>query len=312
MNNITPIAPQLEHVQEAPEGTIPIPPVAPVGEAPAPAQDAPVEPESDSSPEEPKQISMPTATVARLKREAGQKANAKLLKQLGFKSVEDLNAALTAKRKGKPKAPRSRGARPAPHRPAKPVSLPEDTSTMNIEPEAALTAESPRQINRITKERDRLIDEKRRLNRARAHEEKRRKLVERERDSLSAEHKLRIAAVQAGVKDVDYAITLLRRQLEGKSEEEYELFDENAFFAKELRKSHPYLYQTHEAPADTGAETREGNRDQSAAAPTPASKINNPDAGTHQPIDPTKMTTEQYQNTLKRLGLTDPGAGMPA
>jgi hypothetical protein len=62
---------------------------------------------------------------------------------------------------------------------------------------------------------------------------------------------LRETAVVKGVRDVDYALRLLQRELEGKDEQALATFDEGKFF-ENLRASHPYLYGETVVPATTG------------------------------------------------------------
>ena len=176
--------------------------------------------------------------------------------------------------------------------------------------------ESPRTISRLTAENQRLLDERRRLNRTRAQEEKRRKAVERERDGLRAEYDLRLAAVTAGVKDVDYAVHLLRQRLKGKTKEELEKFDEGAFFSTELRKSHPYLYDAKDVPADTGANPAElAGKGGDGAPPPPKAGAGAGEAPPNQQAKPKSaqdMSDKEYKELLKKHGLSNPAAGMPA
>jgi hypothetical protein len=285
---------------------------------------APADPTSDDvdpapKPDDPKTISMPTAAVAKLKQQAAQKAEAKFLarlKALGYSSIEELEEA--KKEEGNRPARRSRDKkRPSKGRPRRPertqtTSTTEDISMSGEAANNPTPAESPRKITRLEKENARLLEEKKRLNRARAQEEKRRKHAEREREAMHAENELKLAAVRAGVQDVDYAIHLLRQNLQGKSKEELEEFDEHKYFKAELRKSHPYLYGTTEQPADTSTDTPE-DKQSAGAPPTPAGS--NPTVrndGAHAPKPVEEMTQKEYKALLKQHGLNDPAAGMPA
>lgn len=118
-------------------------------------------------------------------------------------------------------------------------------------------AEPPRQDGRSAdgraqRELARLQSENAALTR-KLHEANRRlRDLEADKDAAEAEVELVKSAVGTGItKDVDYAVSLLKRSLRGKTEDELQKFDEKAYFSG-LRKTHPYLFGETAAPANTG------------------------------------------------------------
>lgn len=133
---------------------------------------------------------------------------------------------------------------------------------------------------------------------------RRNRQLEEERDQLDARRQLELAAVQVGVKDVDYAVELLHRETRrkgGESQEEWEkrikAIDERKFF-EDLRSPRPYLFGETVVPATTGA----------TGEPAPAPR---PGEATRREVDQGKFdarkaTDEQYRARLRELGLQPP------
>lgn len=282
---------------------------------------------SDSTPEpdpqtETKMLSIPTSAMRKIKDDARSKGRSEALsevaKSLGYNSWEEMDAVL---RKSEGESGQEGQRRPTSSRSAKPKKLENkmsdednlDDETQAPPQESSQTKGHPRILKRLEQTNASLLEEKRRLSRARAHEEKRRKQVEREKAALEAEVKLRVAAAKAGVQDVDYALHLLKKEKSGMPEDESQDFDETAYFSKTLRDRHPYLYSTETQPANTGPAGQDESKD-GAGAPPPAAK--NPaeaagsgDAGT---IDARKLSPEDLSAHLAKLGLQDPSTGMPS
>lgn len=273
-------------------------------ETPKPPQEAPkVEAQASEAPaKDPKVVTIPTRAMAQIKqaeREKGKKLAIQELnaraKALGFNTWEALEAAAIQKPSTAPKSP--------------PAGLPEEAKET---PQATQGQQPPKQVQPAQKasqkpsngrdlqrELARAAEEKRRLNQQRAAEEKRRRALEQQLDATQAENALRLAAVKAGVTDPDYALHLLRNKLQNKSAEELESFDEDEFFSKNLRETHPYLY---------GVETRPASTSQSAAPPTPSKATQAPNGS--GPIDARKLSREEFDQRLKQLNLTPPIIGM--
>lgn len=215
---------------------------------------------------QPKVLTIPSNVMTKIKAEERERGRKQVLKDLdaqarsmGFKDHADMQqAALRAKgRNGK-----TNGA-PA----TRPTSDDDDLVTETTTPPTnGKPVGHPRVLSKLEKQIAKLNDDRKALRRSVAHEEKRRKQLERELESREAEAALRIEAIRAGVKDVDYAIELLRRSMAGKTADQLRSFDEAKFFADELRRSHPYLYEVEQRPATTG---NSGNQ----APPLKAEKV---------------------------------------
>ena len=117
---------------------------------------------------------------------------------------------------------------------------------------------------------------------------------------------MRFAAQGAGVQDVDYAVTLLRRDLKKKSPEELTESKAETYFGTDLRKSHPLLYVVETRPADTSPAAATGTNGTNGAAPT----TRQPAPGDTQ-ANARDMSQDAYQALLKKHGLTNPSFGMP-
>jgi hypothetical protein len=134
-----------------------------------------------------------------------------------------------------------------------------------------------------------------------AQERSRRRDLQRQIDAKDAEMALRESAVACGVRDVDYAVRLLTRHLEGRSQEEMTGFDERKFFDG-LRAERPYLFGETTVPANTGT------AGQSATTPggTPAPKNQTPAINNAGKFDARNMTKEQIAARLRQLGIQSP------
>lgn len=160
---------------------------------------------------------------------------------------------------------------------------------------------NPRNAARLERENLRLIEDRRRVNRLRAHAEKQTKSLQRKLDATEAENQLRIAAVRAGVADPNYALHLLREKMTGKTITELEGFDETKFFDEELRGSHPHLFKVESRPATTGTSGDSVARGAKAQA-----------AGTGKALDARTLSNEDFAKLLASRGLSMPSHGMPS
>lgn len=220
------------------------------------------------------------------KKEAMAEMEAKA-RSLGFKSLAELEQAVTRNRVVKPAA----GS-----------SAPRTEPTTPTTPGAVPAAPSTRSSRRLERENDRLLARVREHNRARANEERKRKAAEARNEALEAEMILRTTAIKSGVQDVDYGLELLRRKLTSLSADELRTFDEGKYFSEDLRKTHPYLYGVQERPAQTAApETKQGG------APPPKKPEKKPTEKENG--DVRSMPRDEYLTKLRGLGLNDPSAG---
>jgi Fe-S cluster assembly iron-binding protein IscA len=125
--------------------------------------------------------------------------------------------------------------------------------------------------------------------------------AERRLEESQAEADLRLSAVRAGIVDVDYAMTLLRRHITSIADDDAALaaLDTEVYFSG-LRKSAPYLFVKQTVPATTGP-----SGDDSPPPPAPKQET-----GT-APVDVRTMSKTEYAAWLMKQGLTDPTLGAP-
>lgn len=249
--------PSIEAVSTAPQA-------APPDVAPSTQQAAPAA------------VSIPQSAFAKLKEEQRQRGKREAMSELeakfkaaGFGSLDDALAALASTKQAPAKAaPAKAQQQQAPRYEA---------------------ATDDRQITRIQRERERLA-------KMHAQEQARARKLQRQLEAKEAEMALREAAVSHGVKDVDYALRLLQRELDGKTEAELAGFDERAFFGQKLRSSHPYLFGETVVPATTGTGSTGPTAPKAAQvqAATGSAGQFNARAASH----------EAYQAELRRRGLS--------
>ena len=130
-------------------------------------------------------------------------------------------------------------------------------------------------------------------------ERNRRKVSERRNDALQAQMELQRVAMLAGVTDVDYALRLAWREMDGKSMEELAKFDESAFF-EGLRKSKPYIFGEIEVPATTGTA---GNGSSEVPEPPSSDEVTTQGANGQQ-FDAKNATQEEVDAQLRQLGIS--------
>ena len=144
----------------------------------------------------------------------------------------------------------------------------------------------------------------RRANTARAEAERENRLLRKQLESTKAETSLRVAASQAGVVDVDYAVTVLRRQLAGKTQADLAKFDAPNYFKKDLKRSHPFLYVAAEELPTTSSEDVAASE---AAQPAPVPSASAPKrAPTRGPVDAMKMSRTEFAEHLRTRNLSSP------
>jgi len=208
-------------------------------------------------------------------------------KQHGFESYEAMMLAAAAGRNKPPVGAPQRGAPPPAHS-AAPVDP-------GAPPPPPPRGKADRKAwDRYERERKQWAGEKAAFKSAVEKANKRSRSLERERDELAARGQLERIAILNGVKDVDYAISLLRRHVSGMNDEQLQAFDETKFFSETMKASHPYLYGENFVPATTG---QPGG---SPPAPKPGAK---PPNGV---TDVRQMTDEQFKADLRRRGLSVP------
>lgn len=263
---------------------------APTG-APAPATAGTGTPAASSA--EPKVLTIPSSAMKNLKAEERERGRTDALRALdveaqglGFANHAEMKAFVQQTRAGAPPAA------PVPAQPAKPAAEPaQDPSSLASQKERELTVA-----------RDKALDEKKRLNRANAKTERENRQLKQQLIEQEVSTELKLAAKDAGVVDVDYAVEVLKRSIKGMSEAELQGFDEGKFFREQLRQSHPHLYQVEQRPVTTGT----GNAP--TAKPGAPSKTVDPNAASSK-VDAKAMSPQDFQALLRKRGLSDPATG---
>lgn len=155
---------------------------------------------------------------------------------------------------------------------------------------------SAKETERLAKEAEQLRKQLAEYQRRTRFEERKRREMQRTIDAKEAEMSIREAAVRAGIQDVDYAVTLVERNLQSKPDEELEKFNEFEFF-KGLKDSHPYLFGETRKAANTGnSPSAQGN-------PPPAGAAAKAEAEAGQ-MDATKLSKSEFLAYLRKKGLS--------
>ena len=233
---------------------------------------------------------VPEDAFKRIKQEAeargARRAQEALAKEMGYPSVEAMKAARQQPQRAQPQAQSDDdGGEPQQTQPQRPQQQGQPGSRSER-----------RDQSKWERERDRLIREKDALARRMTQEARGRKALQAALDAKDAEMSLREVAVSKGVRDVDYAVRLLTRHLEGQDESALAAFDEAQYF-EGLRATHPYLFGEVVRPATTGTGT--GN---APPPPKPGGAAQAQSQGNQ--IDAKKMSREEYQEHLRKRGLS--------
>ncbi len=246
-------------------------------------------------------------------RERGKQEGLEELAQAkGFESVEAMNAALDGNKPGAGNSSRTKPRRRRKKRTggddrsanARSNNMPKPNGQQDPAADAASDggAQQPdikqltQSIRRMERRLERSEGKNTDLSKRMRRESNARKKLRRERDALEAEMIVREVAARIGIQDVDYAMRLLTRELQGKSMEDLEGFDENKFFDG-LREKHSYLFGERSQPATTGNSAG----DSQGGAPNPGAAANGAAQGGQ--VDVRKMDEKQYREHLAKRGL---------
>lgn len=213
----------------------------------------------------------------------------------GFSSMQDMFATIAALKAGN-KA-NSSAARQMP----KDDSQDAPESRTNSSTRTAQPTPSNKEQARWAREAERARKSAETERRGRISAERGRKAAEQSRQAIQAEMAIREAAILAGAKDVDYAVTLLRRNIEDKTEEELSSFDEAKFF-EEMREKQPYLFGEVVRPVTTGTGGKE--------PPAPRPGVVNQATAQSGQIDAAKMNDKDFREHLRKRGLNVDIAGV--
>jgi len=235
-----------------------------------------------------KTISLPTSAFAKLKAEAAEKGRKGALseveqkaKAFGFDSVDAMFKALETSRSGA-------SDEVVETRPAQRQAQAQQQQTKQVGGKEAVAAEALR----IAKE----------LERARKESEKASREARRYRQQLEeyqAESEMKEVLLRAGVREeVDYALSLMRRDIQSKLETDPELAAYSTEeFLRSLRTNKPFLFGESRVAATTGT-GGEGPQARPAAPGQAASTI-----AQAEQFDARKASPEQLKARLAQLGV---------
>ena len=234
-----------------------------------------------------KTISLPTSAFAKLKAEAAEKGKKAALtemqakaKAFGFESVDAMFEALQTARSGA-SVETQQETRAA----AKPAQTQQPKQSGPKDAVAAEALRIAKEMERARKEAEKASREARRYR--------------QELEEYQAQAEMKEVLLRAGVRDeVDYALTLMRKDIQTKLETDPELASYSTDeFLKTLRQTKPFLFGESRLPATTGT-GGEGPQARPAAPGQAASTI----AQTEQ-FDARKASTEQIKARLAQLGV---------
>jgi hypothetical protein len=239
-------------------------------------------PAATASPSRGKVMEIPSAKLGQIKLEQRERGKREAMgdleakfKAAGFTSIDEALASMAALRSGGGSQQKS-----------------QQTET----PPQAPSADAQQAASRnAKKEYERLQRERQEYQKRYAQEQAQRRRLQRQLEAKEAEMALRESAVVKGVKDIDYALRLLQRDLEGKSEAELEAYDEGVFFDK-LRGSHPYLFGETVVPASTGTGTN-------GAPPAPKASTIQQAQGQAGNLDARTLSKQEFDKLLRARGL---------
>lgn len=228
-----------------------------------------------------KNVVLPSSSLGKIKQEQRERGKREAMTELeskfkahGFSSLDEAFEAMAALRNGG--APSTSSKAPA-------------KAEAQTSAQAAQSGIDRKQYERLQREREQFA-------RRYAQEQEQRRKLQRTLEAKEAEMALRETAVVKGVRDVDYALRLLQRELEGKDEAALSTFDEGKFFDA-LRGSHPYLFGETTVPANTGTGIGAAPSAPKAGAVTQAQ-------GAAGLGDARKMSQDEFQKMLRARGLS--------
>jgi hypothetical protein len=242
--------------------------------APAPAVAAP-------APRASKVMEIPSASLGKIKQEQRERGKREAMGELeakfksaGFESIEDALNAMASIRSG--------GSQ------QQATSQKQETQVPTASAAQASSRNEKRELERLQREREAFAKRY-------AQEQANRRRLQRQLEAKDAEMALRETAVVKGVKDVDYALRLLQRDLEGKDDAELESYDEGAFFDR-LRAERPYLFGETVVPATTGTGVGAA-----PAAPKPGQVQQA--QGQAGNVDARTLSRQEFEKLLRSRGL---------
>jgi hypothetical protein len=244
-----------------------------------------------------------SAAAERGKRAAMAEADEQAKKH-GFASMQDAFSTLAALKSGQANGRTNGQPKPPKREPAVEATTQPDVDPDERRPNGGDSQRrSWKEQRKLEAQMERAQKEREAERRNRLHEERRRKDAERRAEALEAEMAIREQAIMAGVKDVGYAVHLLRQNIEGKTADELKGFDEVKFF-DELRGKQPYLFGERVVPVTTGT----GGKGTEPTPPKPGQTMSGQAAAGQ--VDAKKMNNKEFNEHMAKRGLSLSVAGV--
>jgi hypothetical protein len=212
--------------------------------------EAPPEQPQQQQRAEPRNVTVPTDAMRRIKEEQYQKGQQAALdalaRQAGYSNNEELVAALRAAR-GQGQQAQVQQRQAAPQYQQQEQQPQEEDPAQDL----AQAKASRREEGKFQRQMEKVLTERNKYAQTAQAWQKKAQEAQAEADAVRAEMHLRTIAASAGVQDIDYAITLFSREVERLTPEEAATFDEKVYFDG-LRKTKPLLFGEAVLPATTG------------------------------------------------------------
>jgi hypothetical protein len=238
-----------------------------------------------------KNVILPQSAIGKLKEEQRQRGKREAVTELeakfkaaGFSSIDEAIAAMAAARS----APTAKASPPVKQAKQEVLEIEDEEVQATAQPQTQGGTDYAKQMQKLQRERER-------LSKQFAAEQAQRRKLQRTLEAKEAEFALRETAVGKGVKDVDYAVRLMQRELEGKDEKALAAFDEGKFF-NTLRTTHPYLFGEMVVPATTGTGV-------GAAPAAPKASTVQAAQGAAGKTDARAMSADEFQKLMRARGL---------
>lgn len=250
-----------------------------------------------------------TAAYKRMKEQAMQRGRKESenafnekLRSLGYSSFDELVNALNSGPKGSSSREENLDEDDFVEEQPKQTARPQPQQNREVQKMANGKQQQQQSTSAADREKQILRQQAERHRQRMIEEARRRRELERSLEAKEAEMAIRETAMHAGVRDIDYAVNLLARNLESKSEEELAAFDEKQFFSG-LRNTHPYLFGEVSRPATTGPGVGV------QPAPMKPGTVAQATAQNSQ-VDARKMNQSEFQDYLRSKGLSSPNASI--
>lgn len=218
----------------------------------------------------------------------------KQLQEAGFGSLKEALNAIKAQQA----APAPQQTAPVAVPPAPPAPAPQAAPVPQPQNNGLIEAE----LRKAQREKERLAKELEATRAAQQSAARKAANMAKKIEAMETDQELREVAIKEGVQDVDYAMTILQRNLNEKSEAELRNFNEVDFF-KGLRSTHGYLFGERVEPASTSKALNNEPAPPPSATQTQRQIINQakPPAGKQTNIG-------SVHSRLAELGLTLPSS----